>query len=270
MIVALESLLTVVVETLNVPVATPAATVMEAGTVKTALVLVSVTKAPPAGAAFVNVTVQVLDPFAPKLLGLHPNDDTSTGATRFTVVLAELLLYVAVTVAPWSLGMAPVSVALKVAVVCPANTVTEPGTGSSALLLDKVTEAPPVGAAPDNVTVQVVPAPPLNDDGLQLTDETVGSAAPPVTTPAVPGTPVPVATLVAANPPVTLNVVLVNPTPITRFTTATVPFEIVLAFMPVARQVYAPNPVSAQFSVLPALVAESPGAAEIETTFNAG
>ncbi len=92
MIVALESLLTVVVVTLNVPVATPAATVIEAGTVSTPFVLVSVTSAPPAGATFVNVTVHVLDPFGPKLVGLHDTDDTNTAADRFTVVFAELLL----------------------------------------------------------------------------------------------------------------------------------------------------------------------------------
>jgi len=43
-------LLIVVVVALNVPVVTPAATVTDAGTVKTALVFVSVTLAPPAGA----------------------------------------------------------------------------------------------------------------------------------------------------------------------------------------------------------------------------
>jgi hypothetical protein len=46
----------------------------------------------------VNVTVQVLEEFGPRLAGLHASVDTSTGATRLTVVFAELLLYVAVTV----------------------------------------------------------------------------------------------------------------------------------------------------------------------------
>ena len=89
----------VVVVALNVPVVTPAATVTDAGTVSIALVLVSVTAAPPAGAACVNVTVQVLDAFCPKLAGLHASDETVTGATRVTVAFAELPLYVAVTVA---------------------------------------------------------------------------------------------------------------------------------------------------------------------------
>ena len=69
-----------------------AAIVMDTGTVSAGLLLDSVTVAPPAGAAFVNVTVQVLEAFGPKLVGLHASTDTNTGATRFTVALAELPL----------------------------------------------------------------------------------------------------------------------------------------------------------------------------------
>ena len=39
-----------------------------------------------------TVTVQVLDEFGPRLLGLHDNVDTRAVVVRFTVVLAELLL----------------------------------------------------------------------------------------------------------------------------------------------------------------------------------
>jgi hypothetical protein len=88
-----------VVVALNVPVVAPAATVADAGMVSVLLVLVSVTLAPPAGAALVNVTVQVLEAFAPRLAGVQATDDIAIGATRFTVVWAELLLYVAVRVA---------------------------------------------------------------------------------------------------------------------------------------------------------------------------
>jgi hypothetical protein len=84
---------------LNVAVDAAAATVTDAGTVSVVLVFVSVTNAPPTGATLVNVTVQLLEAFGPRLAGLHASDDTSTGATRLTVVFAELLLYVAVTVA---------------------------------------------------------------------------------------------------------------------------------------------------------------------------
>ena len=91
MIVALPLDATVVVVALKVAVVAVAATVTEAGTDKVAFVFVSVTLAPPVGAAFVSVTVHVLDAFGPKLVGLQATD-TSTGATRLTVVLAELLL----------------------------------------------------------------------------------------------------------------------------------------------------------------------------------
>lgn len=46
------------------------------------------------------------------------------------------------------------TVAVKVFDVAPAATVTEAGTVSNALLLDKETAAPPAGAALDRVTVQ--------------------------------------------------------------------------------------------------------------------
>jgi len=46
-------------------------------------------------------------------------------------------------------------VAVKVAVVAAAATVTEAGTVSAVVLLDSVTEAPPVGAAFVRVTVHV-------------------------------------------------------------------------------------------------------------------
>jgi hypothetical protein len=88
-----------VVDALNVAVVAAAATVTDTGTVRVVLVLVSVTSAPPAGATLVRVTVHVLEEFRPRLAGLQPNDDTRTEADKPIVALAELLLYVAVTVA---------------------------------------------------------------------------------------------------------------------------------------------------------------------------
>ena len=165
----------VVVVALNVAVVAPAATVTEAGTVSTVLLLVRVTAAPPVGATCVSVTVQVLDAFCPRLVGLHASEDTVTGATRLIVALAELLLYVAVTVALWLLAMVLV-VALKVAVVAPAATVTEAGTVSTVLVLVSVTAAPPVGAACVNVTVQVLDAFCPRLVGLHTSDDTVTGA----------------------------------------------------------------------------------------------
>ena len=69
-----------------------AATVTDAGTVNVALEFARVTLAPPVGAAWVKVIVHVLEEFAPMPVGLQLRDETSTGATRLTMVLAELLL----------------------------------------------------------------------------------------------------------------------------------------------------------------------------------
>jgi hypothetical protein len=91
-IVALELLLIVVVFTLNVAEVAAAATVTEAGTVRLELLFDRLTLAPPVGAAWVNLTVQVLEEFGPRLVGLHASDDIRTGATRLTLAVAELLL----------------------------------------------------------------------------------------------------------------------------------------------------------------------------------
>jgi hypothetical protein len=90
--VALALLLMAAVVTVKFADVAAAATVTEAGTVSFALEFERVTLAPPAGAGWVRVTVQVLEEFCPRLLGLQAKDDTSTVAARFTVVLAELLL----------------------------------------------------------------------------------------------------------------------------------------------------------------------------------
>jgi hypothetical protein len=81
-----------VVVTLNVAVVAAAATVTDAGTVSVVLVFVSVTNAPPVGATLVSVTVQVLEEFFPRLVGLQVSEETSTEADRLMVVLAALLL----------------------------------------------------------------------------------------------------------------------------------------------------------------------------------
>ena len=82
----------VVVVALNVAEVDAAATVTDAGTVSVALVFVRATAAPPVGAAWVRMTVQVLEAFGPRLVGLQASDETSTGATRLMVAFAEVLL----------------------------------------------------------------------------------------------------------------------------------------------------------------------------------
>jgi len=77
---------------------------------------------------------------------------------------------VAVRVAAWSADTA-VEVAVKVAETEPAATVTEDGTVSAAALSLSETTAPPLGAAPLRLTVQVALEPPVIEAVLQVSDE---------------------------------------------------------------------------------------------------
>lgn len=64
-------------------------------------------------------------------------------------------------------------VAVNVAEVDPAETVTEEGTfATPVLLLERVTVAPPDGAAPFKVTLPVELLPPVTEEGLNVTDDT--------------------------------------------------------------------------------------------------
>ena len=80
------------VVTVNVADVAAAAAVTEGATVSVALEFERVILAPPAGAACVRNTVQVLEELAPRLFGLQVSPETSTDAIRLTVALAELLL----------------------------------------------------------------------------------------------------------------------------------------------------------------------------------
>ena len=75
------------------------------------------------------------------------------------------------------LAIEAAAVALKVAVVAPAATVTDAGTVSEALLLASVTLDPPVGAFWVSVTVQVLTALCPRLAGSQATPETSTGAS---------------------------------------------------------------------------------------------
>ena len=92
MIVALELLPIVAVVALNVAEVAAAAIVTEDGTLRVELLFDRVTLVPPLGAACDRVTVQVLDPFDPRLVGLHTSDEMRTVVTRLTLAVAELPL----------------------------------------------------------------------------------------------------------------------------------------------------------------------------------
>jgi hypothetical protein len=169
---ALESVLMVPTEALNVPEDWPAATLTDPGTLTDALPLDSVTLEPPAGAALDSVTVQF--DVAPELTvdGLHVSDDTLGGLTKVRVALADPFK-VAVIWALESVVMFPID-ALNDIVVWPAATLTDPGTLTDALPLASVTLEPPDGAALDSVTVQFEVAPESTVDGLHVSDDTLG------------------------------------------------------------------------------------------------
>jgi hypothetical protein len=73
------------------------------------------------------------------------------------------------------------AVAVKFAVVAPAATVTDAGTGSAALFEESPTEDPPVNAARDSVTVQVVVPFEATELGAQDKLETAGGGGVTVT-----------------------------------------------------------------------------------------
>ena len=65
------------------------------------------------------------------------------------------------------------AVTVKLAVEAPAATVTEAGVVNAELLSERATAEPPLGAAADNVTVQVELAPEATLVGLHCKEETV-------------------------------------------------------------------------------------------------
>ena len=71
---------------MNVAEVAVAGTVTEAGTVSVVLLLVRVTVAPPVGAAAESVTVQVLEEFCPRVVGLQVSEETVTGGVTPCVV----------------------------------------------------------------------------------------------------------------------------------------------------------------------------------------
>jgi hypothetical protein len=122
------------------------------------------------------------------------------------------------------------AVAVKVAVLVPAATVTEAGTGSSPVLLERATVAPPADAGWFSVTVQVDVAPVLSEVGLQESAAKVGNGT--VTVAPVPVTEIgPPAGVAAKRLEIPTGVVRAAFVIVTVIT-ATTPFCIVLSFIP--------------------------------------
>ncbi len=82
----------VIVEMLKAADVAAGSTAIEPGTVSVELVLVRASVAPPVGAGCVRVTVHMLEELGPRVVGLQASEETSTGAVRVIVALAEVLL----------------------------------------------------------------------------------------------------------------------------------------------------------------------------------
>jgi hypothetical protein len=153
-------------------------------------------------------------------------------------------------------------VAVKVAVVDPTATATDPGTVSAAVLLDSVTVPPPVFVS---VTVQLLVPPLLSVAGVQLKPAKTGGAAGAVTVPPLPLMESACPSSVAPSVLVTPMVVLATPPAMVTVTSATTPFCIRDKFKPASRHRYVPEPEE-QLIDFPALTAVPVATALIETT----
>ena len=160
----------------NVVVVKVAGTVTGVGTLSAALFDVTVTLNPPGRAALVSVIVQVVVVTPDTMLaGLHDNPETDGGGVTVTVVEAVPPFKLAVTVAVWSVR--PLPLAINVVLTALAGTTTGLGTLSARLFDVTVTLAPPAGATPLSVSVQVAVVPDTILDGLHDTVEGVTCAA---------------------------------------------------------------------------------------------
>jgi hypothetical protein len=78
----------------------PAGTVTElAGSESSALLLLTVTAAPPEGATFERLTMQMLETPVPRIVGEQAREERLTGATRLMEAVLDTPLSVAVMVA---------------------------------------------------------------------------------------------------------------------------------------------------------------------------
>jgi hypothetical protein len=133
----------------------PLGTVTVAGTVSAGLLDDRDSFMPSLGAILDSVTVQDVLELVSSLEAEQCRVDTVTGASNEMVTGSDAPLREAVNVA-LPLAVAAPAVAVKVAEVEPAWTVTDGGTVRAGLLEDIATAVPPAGAALDSVMVHEV------------------------------------------------------------------------------------------------------------------
>ena len=100
---------------------------------------------------------------------------TEAPSCRAKVSVTLPALAVRVTATP---ELTEETVAVKLAVVAPAATVTEAGTVTALLLLARLTAKPPVAAAAFRVTVQLSVPAPVNEPLVQLSPLSTGTPVP--------------------------------------------------------------------------------------------
>jgi hypothetical protein len=137
----------------NVALVDAAGIVRLGGTVTLGLLLVSVTGVPPAGAAWVRLTVQVDVPGPVTGAGVHERLLSWLDGGTLTVAVLVIPAADAATVTDTREAGAP-AVAFTFPDVAPLETVTEAGTVRAALLELNATEKPPEGAVLFKVAVQ--------------------------------------------------------------------------------------------------------------------
>jgi hypothetical protein len=146
----------------------PAATVTVAGTIAEADELPRLTTSPPARATAVRFTVPVRLP-PPRIEDTDSPSDPTHGAgagAGLTVSTVDTVLDAdaeIVTLVDAETGEVEIE---QGALVCPAATVIEADTLAAGLLLERLTCAPPAGAAAVSETVHDAPCPPVTEAGV--------------------------------------------------------------------------------------------------------
>src|SRR5438034_554651 len=167
---------TALVLIVKVAVVLAAGTVTLEGTLAAALLLESVTCAPPAGAGPLSVTrSEERRVGTAAIVGLNGSEESvgRGGSGEVSHCVAVVPTYDAEIVTGVDAATALVLI-VKVAVVLAAGTVTVEGTLAAALLLESVTCAPPAGAGPLSVTVPVDDCtPPITLVGIYVSDKSV-------------------------------------------------------------------------------------------------
>jgi hypothetical protein len=135
------------------------------------------------GAVPLEVTVTDIVVAVPTATFPNDTDEVLTvkaGVAEFSCseTVFEVAPVIALSVAICAL-LTEATFAVKAVLVAVAGTITEPGTVTELLLLARLTFRPPVGAAPDRLTVHTSASDPVMEVLLQETAITVGFAAMP-------------------------------------------------------------------------------------------